>query len=127
MRASKGDLSTSAFAFFDCKQFLHYCSCHTTDQQLFTPKFGKGGTVVTRTISASILVGILFFSNPVALIGERQHDVIPISPWPAPLYWQPTRAESQAAAKPDAFRALSSDVTPLAATPVGSLVFVGMT
>src|SRR5262249_29919585 len=25
---------TPAFAFFDCKQFLHYRSCHTTERQL---------------------------------------------------------------------------------------------
>src|SRR5262252_10117438 len=77
------------------------------------------------------MVGILFLSIPVALIGREQRDVVPLSPWPAPLYWQPTRAESQGVAKadtkPEAPNALSSDATALAATPVGSLVFVGMT
>src|SRR5499427_10058497 len=77
------------------------------------------------------MVGILFLSIPVALIGREQRDVVPLSPWPAPLYWQPTRAESQGVAKadtkPEAPNALSSDATSLAATPAGSLVFVGMT
>src|SRR5215468_7551976 len=73
-----------------------------------------------------MIVAILFLLIPAALIGQVQCDVIPLSPWPAPLYWQPTRAESQAAAKPDTFSAVSND-TSLAATPAGSLVFVAMT
>src|SRR5262249_22921071 len=90
-------------------------------------KFGKGGALITRTIFPSIILGILVLSIPVALIAREQLDVVPLTPWSAPLYWQPTRAESQAAAKPDALNALSSDATSLAATPVGSLVFVAMT
>src|SRR5262245_64228090 len=74
-----------------------------------------------------MIVAILFLSIPAALVGQVQRDIVPLSPWPAPLYWQPTRAESQAAAKPDTVSAFSSDATSLAATPVGSLVFVAMT
>src|SRR5262252_6356443 len=74
-----------------------------------------------------MIVAILFLSIPVALIGLGQRDVVPLSLWPAPLYWQPTRAESQTAAKADTFSALSNDATSLAATPAGSLVFVAMT
>ena len=83
--------------------------------------------MVTRTIFAFTIVGILFLSIPAALIGREQRDVFPLSPWAAPLYWQPTQAESQAVAKPDRLGVFSSDATSLAAAPVGSLVFVGMT
>src|SRR6478609_5429508 len=63
---------------------------------------------------------------PLTVFAQVQRDIIPLNPWASPLYWQPTQAESQAAAKPDTFGAVSSD-TILAATPVGSLVFVAMT
>jgi hypothetical protein len=58
-----------------------------------------------------------------------QRDTVPLKPWPAPLYWQPNRAENELAiGKARAVTsAVSSDVTISAATPAGSLVFVGMT
>jgi endosialidase-like protein len=58
---------------------------------------------------------------PLALTAQVLRDAVPLKNWPAPLYWQPSQAETEAAAGADsAFR-------PLAATPVGSLVFVAMT
>src|SRR5215510_12853945 len=64
---------------------------------------------------------------PMILNAQSQSDVAPLTYWPAPLYWQPTRAESLAAAKADTLADLRSDATSLAATPAGSLVFVAMT
>jgi hypothetical protein len=69
---------------------------------------------------------------PVTVIAQVQRDVAVLKQWPAPLYFQPTRAESRELAKPEtkpeALNALSSDVSSsLAATPAGSLVFVAMT
>jgi hypothetical protein len=61
---------------------------------------------------------------PITLIGQTPRDPIPLTPWPAPLYWQPTRAGIQrlAATNPDA-----SDLTTDATTPANALVFVAMT
>jgi hypothetical protein len=54
---------------------------------------------------------------------ERAHDPVPLKPWPAPLYWQPTQAEARAiAGVPEA-----SIPVPEATTPAGALAFVGMT
>jgi hypothetical protein len=68
---------------------------------------------------------------PLTLLAQTQRDLVPLKSWPAPLYFQPTRAESRELArpdtKPDTLNALSSDGTSLAATPAGSLVFVAMT
>lgn len=60
---------------------------------------------------------------PVALTAQvsREHN-IPLKPWAAPLYWQPTQPDSHAGAvQPDA------TVSPAAQTAATSLVFVGMT
>lgn len=70
--------------------------------------------------SLSLLVLI-----PLALTAQvvRERDEVPLKHWPAPLYWQPTAAETQASmAQPAAGIPL-----PLAQTPANSLVFVGMT
>jgi hypothetical protein len=78
------------------------------------------GKDVRRAVFVLIVV-------PIIVTAQTQSDVAPLKNWPAPLYWQPTAAEHQAAAKPDTLADLRSDATALAATPVGSLVFVGMT
>ena len=72
------------------------------------------------------IIATLSLMIPITLIAQVQRDIAPLKPWPAPLYWQPTFAESQAAAKQDTVEGLSTDTT-LAATPVGSLVFVAVT
>jgi hypothetical protein len=70
---------------------------------------------------------VLLVLFPVTLMAQMQRDVVPLRPWPAPLFWQPTQGESRAAAvKPEAIdNAPSADIN--ATTPAGSLVFVGMT
>src|SRR5215831_5448564 len=71
---------------------------------------------------------VLLILLPVTVTAQVQRDVVALKPWPAPLYFQPTSAESQWLAKPETLNALSSDATTsLAATPAGSLVFVAMT
>src|SRR5215813_8564691 len=78
----------------------------------------------TNSLARTVVLLILL---PVTAIAQMQRDVVALKPWPAPLYFQPTPAENQGLAKPDRLGALSSDATSLAATPVGSLVFVAMT
>src|SRR5215831_8652313 len=78
----------------------------------------------TNSLARTVVLLILL---PVTAIAQMQRDVVALKPWPAPLYFQPTPAENQGLAKPDALNALASDATSLAATPVGSLVFVAMT
>jgi len=57
-----------------------------------------------------------------ALFAQRKPDAVPLKHWPAPLHWQPTRAETEVATgKADVFSALRSDATVAAADPVGSL------
>src|SRR5215469_7854723 len=78
------------------------------------------------------VVTVAMFFVPLALLAQTQRDQVPLKSWPAPLYFQPSPAESREHAKPDArpeaLNALSSDVSSsLAATPAGSLVFVAMT
>jgi hypothetical protein len=52
----------------------------------------------------------------------RNHE-IPLKNWPAPLYWQPTTAETEITGLQPEPRTLTGHAT----TPVGSLVFVAMT
>jgi hypothetical protein len=61
---------------------------------------------------------------PSLVFAQVQRDVVPLRPWPAPWYWQPTQAENQifSTTKPDTF-----DNVAAATTPANSLVFVGMT
>ena len=69
---------------------------------------------------------LVSFSLAAALNAQvTRNDAVALKNWPAPLYWQPSQAENDAAAgKTDsAIRPPS----PEAATPVGSLVFVAMT
>jgi hypothetical protein len=63
---------------------------------------------------------------PLAMVAQTSRDVAPLKYWPAPLYWQPTAEERSLAAKPET-SGNAAEVTPLAQTPVNSLVFVGMT
>jgi endosialidase-like protein len=60
---------------------------------------------------------------PVTVMAQVQRDAIPLKPWPAPLYWQPTEAENQIAARPATFGNEVAEDT----RPANSLVFVGMT
>src|ERR1019366_4919379 len=64
---------------------------------------------------------------PVALSAQAaDRDVVPLKNWPAPLYWQPTQAETQAtAAAPDAVRP-TAGVGDATSSP-SPLVFVGIT
>jgi hypothetical protein len=55
----------------------------------------------------TVLVLILF---PATVFAQVQRDVAPLTPWPAPLYWQPTANQA------------AEDTR-----PANSLVFVGMT
>src|SRR2546426_49076 len=66
---------------------------------------------------------LLLILLPVMLAAQVQRDVAPLTPWPAPLYWQPTGAENHAAVPALDTFGIGTD----AATPVNSLVFVGMT
>jgi hypothetical protein len=71
------------------------------------------------------------FLVPLALLAQTQRDVVPLKSCAAPLYFQPSPAESREhakpEAKPDALNDVSNDAKSLAATPAGSLVFVAMT
>jgi len=60
------------------------------------------------------------------MVAQTRQDVAPLKNWPAPLYWQPTAEEHSLAAKNE-ISGNAAEVTPLAQTPVSSLVFVGMT
>jgi len=78
-----------------------------------------------RDLCRTILVLILC---PIAVIAQVQRDVAPLTPWSAPLYWQPTPKNAAiAAGMPATFGDAANAVGPNAATPIGSLVFVGMT
>jgi hypothetical protein len=67
------------------------------------------------------------FLLPLAMAAQVRQDVAPLKNWPAPLYWQPTAEEQSLAAKNEISGNNAAEVTPLAQTPVNSLVFVGMT
>jgi hypothetical protein len=78
---------------------------------------------LARTISLLILL-------PVVAIAQVQRDAVPLQSWPAPLYWQPSQSEHQAAVaeRPGvSAQAIASDIGPAATSPANSLVFVGMT
>src|SRR6516225_7840201 len=59
------------------------------------------------------------------LSGQAVRDIAPLKNWPAPLFWQPSRAESEIGARSKLLADASE--RPLAQTPVNSLVFVAMT
>lgn len=60
---------------------------------------------------------------PTALSAQTPREVAPLKHWPAPLYWQPSSAESRASSP----QAEAESLTPQAQAPAGSLVFVAMT
>src|SRR5262249_11122318 len=62
---------------------------------------------------------------PLALSAQPVRDPVPLKPWAAPLYWQPGPTESRIHS-PE-LDARSTSVNPEATSPVGALVFVGMT
>ena len=63
--------------------------------------------------------------GPLILSAQALRDVAPLKYWPAPLYWQPTHAESRVVAKSELF-GVPSEPAP-AQTPPNSLVFVAIT
>src|SRR5262245_45663334 len=60
---------------------------------------------------------------PFTLLAQMQSDVVPLKPWPTPLYWQPSPAENQIVARAGTFGNEVAEDT----RPPNSLVFVGMT
>src|SRR5205823_344689 len=76
---------------------------------------------------------LLLLLLPVTVIAQLQRDVAPLTPWAAPLFWQPNQPESKAAFERQMLAADArsenafSGLTPDAQTPANSLVFVGMT
>src|SRR5258708_26526029 len=69
-----------------------------------------------------ILLGVLSIVTLVPTVLPAQGtDVVLLKNWAAPLYWQPSPSETEAAA----FR--QGAPLPRAEAPVNSLVFVGMT
>ena len=68
-----------------------------------------------------LILGLL----PLALSAQVLRDPVPLKPWAAPLYWQPGPSESRIHSPQ--LDAASTSVNPEATSPVGSLVFVGMT
>src|SRR5215510_1635213 len=67
-------------------------------------------------------VAVLFLI-PTVVMAQMQQEVVPLKSWPAPLYWQPTKAESVRAEQSDTSLNVVIDAT----APPNSLVFVGMT
>jgi hypothetical protein len=61
---------------------------------------------------------LLLVRLPITVLAQTQRDAVPLKPWPAPIYWQPSSAEIQPVAAADQVNAT---------TPANSLVFVGMT
>ena len=107
---------------FGKKEFIHKMRskssrsaerCYCAQQQ---------ATAVPRPIHRAFP---LLFVLPIALMGQMSgdHD-IPIKHWEAPLYWQPTRAETHAnEVQPD----VSGTLSPQATTPTSPAVFIAIT
>jgi hypothetical protein len=83
----------------------------------------KEAPFAIRSVRTLITLGMLLFLIPITLIAQLQRGVVPLKPWPAPLYWQPSQAENQIAAQPATFGNEVAEDT----RPTNSLVFVGMT
>jgi hypothetical protein len=88
--------------------------------------------MATRSIEVFAIVGTLCILIPFTLIAQVQRDIAPLGNWAAPLYWQPSAAESQAnhvrVSTSGEARLVSSaaDITQQT-TPAAALVFVAMT
>ena len=54
--------------------------------------------MATRFTRIVISIATVSVFIPITLIAQVQRDIIPLRPWPTPLYWQPTQAEHDAAA-----------------------------
>ena len=81
---------------------------------------------VAFVLAISSLTNVAYAQS--ALFAEPQRDPVPLKPWPAPLYWQPTRAESDAAVgKGGALSPLFSVSNLSTPTDAGSLVLVAVT
>jgi hypothetical protein len=107
------------------------CHCraapaHGQPQAPFICKEGDLDTDRKAEISMHSKSFLYVLLLPLAMVAQTSRDVAPLKYWPAPLYWQPTAEERSLAAKPE-ISGNAADATPLAQTPVNSLVFVGMT
>jgi hypothetical protein len=107
------------------------CHCraapaHGQPQAPFICKEGDLDTDRKAEISMRSKSFLYVLLLPLAMVAQTSRDVAPLKYWPAPLYWQPTAEERSLAAKPQ-ISGNAADATPLAQTPVNSLVFVGMT
>src|SRR5215510_4460737 len=80
-----------------------------------------------RYMRVFVTLGIILLLVPFTLVAQVQRDSVPLKTWPAPLFWQPTAQERQATGAAEAFNSAANAVGADAATPAGSLVFVGMT
>src|SRR5262249_19569494 len=69
----------------------------------------------------------LIVLSAMALSAQSVRDLAPLQNWSAPLFWQPSRAESETAARANTFVNTVGKPIAEAQTPVNSLVFVGMT
>ena len=74
--------------------------------------------MATRPIRI-VTVGMLSLLIPITLIAQSQRDVASLTNWAAPLYWQPTLQEAQAAK--ENFASVANATTPEATLPVNSL------
>jgi hypothetical protein len=107
------------------------CHCraapaHGQPQAPFIYKEGDLDTDRKAEISMRSKSFLYVLLLPLAMAAQTSREVAPLKYWPAPLYWQPTAEERSLAAKPE-ISGNAADATPLAQTPVNSLVFVGMT
>jgi endosialidase-like protein len=74
-------------------------------------------------LRTGVRVVVLLILLPLIGMAQLQRDSVPLKPWPAPLFWQPTEAENRAASEQPYMAADQINAT----TPPNSLVFVGMT
>ena len=64
--------------------------------------------MATRSIRVVVTLGTLSLMIPSLLFAQVQRDVVPLKPWSAPLYWQPSHDEDQASrGKSEAFANLA--------------------
>ena len=75
---------------------------------------------------ASLVSAFLLMSAALTAQTVSNHDVVPLKPWPVPLYWQPTYVERQVAAMSTNSLLLSNAVSD-ATSSVNPLTFVAIT
>src|SRR5262249_40425473 len=81
----------------------------------------KEGETRMKTHVVPLAIVVLLLVS-LSVMAQMQNDVIPLRTWSAPLYWQPTSAEREAAANKLATFSTKAN----AATQGNSLVFVAM-